>query len=334
MHIVEINDIASVASDLSRALEHRGHRVTVIRPRLIGGGLPWTIKPVVGPFRALEWADIIQRLRREKPDILHIHYAYLGMIGVLGRFPYILHCHGSDVREITPFTRPLVERALAGALRVYYATPDLAPYVTSRRPDAEFLPNPVDSEAFAPTTPATEASGVYICCSLTDIKGWRRLYRACAQLAKVRPDIQVTALDYGDHVQAFAKLPNVRLLPFQRRDQLPALINQHAIVVGQAFLGALGMAELEAMACARPVVAWYRNNAGYVEPPPIWRAVDGIDIARAVIRLHDDPAARETLGDAARGWVVRNHGMDHTAARVEAAGVDALETYRAARAAS
>ena len=329
MHIAEINDIASVASDLGRALRARGHRVTVIRPRLVGGSLPWTIKPVVGPLRAIEWADIIQRLRRDKPDILHIHYAYLGMLGVLGRFPYILHCHGSDVREMTPFTKPLVERALAGALRVYYATPDLEPYVKARRPDATFLPNPVNAEAFAPVRASSEAKGVYICCSLTDIKGGRRLYRACEILAKSRPDIRITALGRGDYASAFAKLPNVRLIPFQLRSALPALINEHAVIVGQMFLGALGMAELEAMACARPLVAWYRNTDAYPAPPPLWRAVDGVDIANAITRLNDDPASRDQLGADARTWVQKQHGMDAAAERVEAAGIAALAEWRA-----
>jgi hypothetical protein len=38
MRIAEINDIASVASGLADGLSARGHEVTVMRPRLIGGG--------------------------------------------------------------------------------------------------------------------------------------------------------------------------------------------------------------------------------------------------------------------------------------------------------
>ena len=101
MRIAEINDIASVASDLAAGLRARGHEVTLIRPRLVGGGLPWMVKPVVGPVRAVEWAQIIREVHEGHFDMVHIHYAYLGMLGVLGKFPYILHCHGSDVREIT-----------------------------------------------------------------------------------------------------------------------------------------------------------------------------------------------------------------------------------------
>src|SRR5690349_5849580 len=129
MRIAEINDIASVASDIATGLRARGHDVTLIRPRLFGGSLPSMVKPVVGPVRAVEWAQIIREVRSGHFDMVHIHYAYLGMLGVLGQFPYILHCHGSDMREIPPYTRPMITRALAEAGHVFYATPDLAAYV-------------------------------------------------------------------------------------------------------------------------------------------------------------------------------------------------------------
>lgn len=322
MRIAEINDIASVASDLAAGLGRRGHDVTLIRPKLIGGGLPWMVKPVVGPVRAVEWAQIIRQVREGDYDAVHIHYAYLGMLGVLGKFPYLLHCHGSDVREITPFTRPMVDRALHGAAKVFYATPDLASFVLARRPDAEFLPNPVDSVTFAPGAPASESSDVFICCALTDIKGAPRLLKACQRLADERPDIRITAIAGGDYTRRFQELPNIRLIPHQRRQDLPGVIAAHGVVVGQVLLGVVGMAELEAMACARPVVSWYRYDRAYPEPPPFVRAVDGVDIAEAVIRLVDDAAERQAIGDEGRAWVQRHHNVDEIAARVEAAALD------------
>lgn len=327
MRIAEINDIASVASDLARGLRGRGHQVTLIQPRLVGGSLPWAIKPVVGPVRAVEWAQIIAQLHRERFDAIHIHYAYLGMLGVLGKLPYLLHCHGSDIRKITPFTMPMVERALRGADAVFYATPDLGDFVRQRRPDAQFLPNPVDSDTFAPLAPVSEKREVYVACSLTDIKGTPRILQACRRLAAERPDIRITAIAGGPFTPKFAELPNVRLIPRQKRQDLPAIISRHGVVIGQALLGVVGMAEFEAMACARPLVAWFRYNQAYPEPPPIARAVDGYDIAENVMRLVDDDDERARLGAASRAWVRRHHGVDAVAARVEEA---AYEMIRAA----
>ncbi|MEX0782493.1 MAG: glycosyltransferase family 4 protein [Dehalococcoidia bacterium] len=328
MRIAEINDIASVASGLADGLSARGHEVTVIRPRLIGGKLPWMVKPVVGPVRAIEWAQIIREIHAGHYDAVHIHYAYLGMLGVVGKFPFLLHCHGSDVRLITPFTRPLFERALRAADTVYYATPDLAAYVQARRPDAQFLPNPVDTEQFRPLLPARQSRRVFIACALTDVKGAPRLLDACRRLARERPDIHITAIAGGDYTPEFRLLANVRLIPHMPRERLPEVISQHGIVLGQVLLGAIGMAELEAMACARPVIAWYTYNHAYAEPPPLLRAVDGYDIAVAVARLVDDADEREAIGTAARAWVQKHHGLAGIAESVERSALDMLDRQR------
>jgi glycosyltransferase involved in cell wall biosynthesis len=282
----------------------------------------------------VEWAQIIREIHAGAYDAVHIHYAYLGMLGVVGKFPYLLHCHGTDVREITPFTRPMIERALRAADTVYYATPDLASYVLERRPDARFLPNPVDSNEFAPLAPARESRKVFICCALKHIKGSPRLLDACRRLARERPDIEITALAGGEHSPQFELLPNVRLIPHMPRHLLPQVISQHGVVVGQVLLGAVGMAELEAMACGRPVIAWYSYTRAYPETPPIVRAVDGFDIAAAVARFVDNAEEREAIGKAGRAWVERYHGIAGIAQAVEHDALAMIRRQRRARGAA
>lgn len=325
MRIAEINDVAYVASELATGLRARGHEVTVIQPRLFGSNLAGTVKPVVGPIRAAEWLQIIREVHAGRYDVVHIHYAYLGMVGVLGRFPYVLHCHGSDVRETTTGTRPMVNAALDHASHVFYATPDLARCVLPRRPDAEFCPNPVDTAIFRPEAPARESRDVYIACSLTAIKGAIRIYRACKRLARSRPDIRFTAIAGGEYTSAFRELPNVTLLPSQPRTNLPRIIDRHGVVVGQMLLGAAGMAELEAMACARPVVSWFAYGRAYPEPPPLVRVVDGVEIAAEIGRLVDDADLRERLGEESRRWIERYHQLDAITARVEAVLTDVAD---------
>ena len=324
MRICEINDIASVASELARSLRDRGHDVEVVQPRLVGGSLNWAVKPIVGPARAVEWAHLIRKVRAGHFDAVHIHYAYLGMLGVLGKFPFLLHCHGSDVREITPYTRPMVERSLTAADHVFFATPDLEDAVRRMRPDAEFLPNPVDAETFRPLAPASSSSRVFLCSGLTEIKGAVRMLAACRELAESRPDIQFTAIAGGEYTAQFAVLPNVRLIHHQPRANLPRILSDHGVVLGQAFLGAIGMAELEAMAAARPVVTWFRFDTAYPEHPPLIRAVDGRDLAAAIVRLVDSPQQRDDLGSRARAWVQRYHSLERAAEAVEAAATAAM----------
>lgn len=317
MRICEINDIASVASELARGLEERGHEVPVIQPDLVGGSLPKMLKPLVAPARAVEWARIARQVSSGHFDVVHIHYAYLGMIGVLGRFPYILHCHGSDVRDMAPYSRPMVERALAAAKHVYYSTPDLAQYILPIRPDAEFLPNPIDTETFRPLTEPTESTDVLICCALTEVKGADVILEACKRLARERPDIRITAIEGGEYTEAFRALPNVTVIPHQKRADLPRLIAEHGIAIGQVRLGAVGMAELEAMACGRPVVAWFNENGSYDIPPPFLNAHDPESIADAVKRLASAPVAREVMGLAGREWVIEHHDLRLITERVE-----------------
>lgn len=317
MRIAEINDVASVASEITRGLRARGHEVDLLQPHLVGATLHPMVKPVVGPARAADWIGLIRAMHTGGYDLAHIHYAYLGNIGVLGRFPYVLHCHGTDLRGATVFTRPLIRQAIRNARHVFYSTPDLVAYVRRYRDDCEFLPNPIDTEMFSPRTPSSSREGVFICCALTEIKGAARLYNACRRLASSRPDIRITAITGGPYAEEFDELPNVELLPHRPRTDLPRIIDEHAVVLGWVRLGIAGMAELEAMACARPVVTWFNQAHIYPEEPPFVRAVDGYDIAASIEQLIDNPSERDRLGAVGQTWVHRYHRLDLAAARVE-----------------
>ncbi len=87
MRIAEVNDIASVATEIAAGLRALGHEVDFFAPRLFGARLPTFVKPVTAPARALDWLDLIRRVRAGPYDLAHIHYAYLGNLGRQGRFP-------------------------------------------------------------------------------------------------------------------------------------------------------------------------------------------------------------------------------------------------------
>jgi glycosyltransferase involved in cell wall biosynthesis len=316
MRIAEVNDVASVATELSAGLRARGHEVRLIHPRLVGAALPTAVKPAVAPLRAWEWASIAREIRGGHYDAVHIHYAYLGMIGVLGRFPYILHCHGDDVRDLDrAIRRPFIKLAMKRAAFVYYATPDLRDRVIALRPDAEFLPNPIDTALFRPQPPETNGPDIFIGCSLTENKGIANILEACERLAVARPDLRITAIAGGEFTAAFDALPQVTLITKQSRPKFAATIARHRVVIGQTHEGAIGMAELEAMACARPVIAHFIYDDAYSEPPPIVRAHSGEEIARAVLATLD---GGDEVGEASRAWIERHHEVGAISKRVEA----------------
>ncbi len=327
MRIAEVNDVASVAVGFTAGLTALGHDATFIQPRLYGARLHGAVKPVVLPVRIVEWLGDARRLRREKYDVAHIHYAYMGVVGRLARIPYVLHCHGTDLRDLAnPLRRPIIVAALHGAERVLYATPDLEALIAPYRPDAEFMPNPVDTKEFTPGPEEPDESDIYICCALTPQKGVDQILDACRRLAEERPDIRITAVAGGPHRDAFGRLPNVLLLAHQPRFKLPALVARHKIVLGQIHHGAIGMAEFESMSCGRPVVAGFSYDAAYPEAPPLVNVSDGAQAARELAALVDDTDRRRQLSRLSRHWLLDNHDLTAIAKQVEAVLFDAASS--------
>ena len=116
----------------------------------------------------------------------------------------------------------------------------------------------------------------------------------------------------------FALLANVLLLMHQPREKLAGLMARHRVIVGQVYQGAVGMVELESLACGRPVVSWFTYEDAYAEPPPFVDAHTGPEIAAAIRRMIAAPAEAARIGEASRDWVVANHNADTIAARIEA----------------
>ena len=319
MRFVQVNDIASVASELAVALRKRGHHVDLLYPKLHGAGLPPPAKLVVAPLRFIDWVRLAWRLRRGKYDAVHIHYAYLGIVGLLARVPYVLHCHGDDVRDVERrIWAPMIRMAIRRARFVYYSTPDLREPLLKIRPDVEFLPNPIDIDAFTPRPLPEDAADVFVACALAENKGVANILAAVRRLAETSPKVRVTAVAGGSGTAEANDLPNVLLLMHQPRGKLPLLMSRHRVIVGQVHQGAVGMVELEALACGRPVVTWFTYNEAYPEPAPFVQALEGGDIAATIERLLGDPAEAARIGAAGREWVVRHHNADEIAGRIEA----------------
>jgi glycosyltransferase involved in cell wall biosynthesis len=319
MRFVQVNDIASVATELATGLRKRGHEVDLLYPRLYGAELAPAWKLAISPLRFLDWLRLAWLIRRGKYDAVHIHYAYLGIVGLLAHVPYVLHCHGDDVRDVSRRTwAPLIRIAIKRAQHVYYSTPDLKVPLQAIRHDAEFLPNPIDTDLFKPTPLMEDATDVLVACALSENKGVENILNACHELLERRPAVGIHAIAGGSGTAEAQTLANVLLLMRQPRKKLPQLIGRHRVVIGQVHDGAVGMVELEALACGRPVITWFTYDEVYDEPPPFVKARSGPEITEAVLHLLDAPSESEELGIAGREWVLRHHSADQMAERVEA----------------
>lgn len=319
MRFVQVNDIASVASELAVALRKRGHEVDLFYPKLHGAGLPPLGKLAVSPLRFVDWLRLAWLVHKGHYDAVHIHYAYLGIVGLLARAPYVLHCHGDDVRDVERrIWAPVIRLAIRRANHVYYSTPDLREPLLQIRGDAEFLPNPIDIEQFHPAPLPDDAEDALIACALSENKGVENILSGCRILAQRRPQTRITAVAGGSGTAEAQSLANVLLLMHQPRTKLPALMTRHRVIIGQVHQGAVGMVELESLACGRPVISWFTYAEAYSQPPPFVQALTGEEIAAAVTHLLDNPSEAARIGAASRAWVEREHNAASIAERIEA----------------
>ena len=324
--IAHVNDVAWVASTLAAAQQRRGDTVARIDIPKPGAALryPWKLAAVA--LRLPILAAIGLRIRRRRVTIVHVHYATQGFVGPLTGRPFVVHCHGSDVRGVGP--RGLRGRLLAAILGqaslVLYSTPDLEPDVRSLRADAVFLPNPVDLDLFSPG--GVPERDVLMATRLDSGKGAEIAIEAIRRVLLDRPSTTVTVVANGP----LAPLARARLgdtvvfVEPTSRATIPALIRRHRVVIGQFRVGAIGMLELEAMACGRPVIASFRFPDAYPEPPPIEQAQTTDEVAASIVRLLDDPERCRRLSESGPPWVARHHGSDAVAARLDTLYRDVL----------
>ena len=61
MRFAQVNDVASVATELAAGLRARGHTVEILYPRLYGAKLPPLLKLAVAPLRLLDWLRLAAR---------------------------------------------------------------------------------------------------------------------------------------------------------------------------------------------------------------------------------------------------------------------------------
>ncbi len=311
MRIALVNDIAHVPTTLAEGLRLRGHRAEVFQLQLVGGKLPTWAKVLLLPWRGAEIYHLNRRLRAGRFDIIHIHFAYLGWAGILGRYPYILHCHGTDVRRNLNqgYQRPFIARSLQNAEKVFFSTPDLAEHVLPIRPDAVWLPNPTNTDRFRPKDGTGRASRprVLFISALSRIKGVERAFEVIALLQKHAPEIEIAVMGFGDQLARYRNWPGISVVGRTPYARMPSLIQGYDVVVGQLRLGIISMSEQEAMACGKPVVGEFRYPEIYPEPPPIWTGETAEELAAQVIRLLRDEDARREAGRRCREWVCKYH---------------------------
>lgn len=309
MKILHVNNVANVPEGLVRGLIKIGIDAHLYQP-YTGIDKQNRLKKLgVIANRMSDIRSLAKQVHKEKYDIVHIHYAYFGVLGILGGYPYWLHCHGTDIRRnlVHPVYGKPTTMSLAKAKHILYSTPDLKTFADKVRPDAVFLPNPIQTDLFKPKDYSGPRGKILLISRIDKVKGIDTALGALEKLKTQNPSVKIDAFAWGPDLDRFGDKGFVNFIPRVAHKDFGKLISNYQVIVGQFSLGIMSMSELEAMACARPVVCSFNYQNWYDEAPPLMQAKDEDEIVLQVEGLLAKPKLCEEIGLAGRDWVAKYH---------------------------
>lgn len=248
-------------------------------------------------------------------DIYYINYGHFGILGLFIRCPMYLHCHGTDLRNKRKNLFMFLTRiAMKTAVKVFVSTPNLIEEVPEiYRSKSVFIPNVVNSYDFnlKPTTIDQKSIKILIISKLDISKGIDEIFGALPKVEQLTEVSRITFFKFGN-LRVKPILPKgdkylaLDKVPYK---EIPKIILDHDIVIGQIELGAIGMSELEAMWMSKPVVANFQYDNFYKETCPILQASSSEEIVTQVKFLIDNVDNLLKIGKKSREWVYRHHMM-------------------------
>ena len=229
-----INDAAWVGYELSLVLKAYGVTVKYFpRKRSVAG-------KTVGVF----WNAL------RSTGIKHVNYALQDAFAfrVFGKTIHLLHCHGTDLfglldKEFMRRSKNLsrwgwmIRGNLKAARKVIVSTPDLLPLAKQVREDAEYLPNPIDTDRFSPKNYENEKPKAI---------GFNLWYD------KVQDNIIEGLKKHGFEVDVFTGRPF-------KYSEMHVVLKKYDVYIDRQTVFSLSKACLEAMSCGLATID-YRHR--------------------------------------------------------------------------
>jgi len=323
-------DLGTFVAALERELEARGHDVARAVVDRRGGR----------SRHAGLALDVLRTARSFRPDVVYAHFLVpAGLIAAIaGRAPLVVTAHGQDVenarsnravREATRFTIRRAQGVVAVSSWLRGRLVDVVPDAAAK---TEVIDCGVDLERFAPAdrdSARTElgwgADGTAFLCvgSLSERKNVLRLARAFEQ----REEGTLVFAGDGPLRPALEGRPGIRVVGPVAHDRVPLLIAGSDVLCQPSLMEPFGLATLEAMACARSVVATQVGG-----PPELVGAGAGVLVdpenERAIAAALDTAALLPRPNLAA--WAAaQGHDVRLQAERVESLLARAVQDQRA-----
>jgi glycosyltransferase involved in cell wall biosynthesis len=271
-------------------------------------------------------------VRRFRPDLIHAHWWFPGgWFASRQRLPYLITCHGSDVRllERGDLVRKLARSVFRRAARVTAVSSFLAEDIQGMLPTLEaavqVTPMPVDVNSFlrGGGSKKVEPARILFAGNLVQSKGVDVLLRAAAELQRRGVVFQLKILGEGverSNLEALARelgiAPRITWAPFVPQAQMPAEYAASTVTVlpsrGQA--EGLGLTLVEALMAGSAVVGTAAGGIPEVvlhgRTGLISRNDDAQDLATQIQALLADVPLRERLTRTGKEHVLRNYSPD------------------------
>jgi len=326
---------------LTLALAGRGHRAELICDpagrlwdRAVAAGIrchPLRIRNAIDLPAGIRLRAI---LKRERYDVVHFHTSRAHSMAPLARgfARALVVTRRMDYRPNRVFAPYLFNRAVDGVVAISGGVADSLAAAGVDRERVTVVPSGVDCDRFRPPTAEERVQarialgisyGEFVISAVGALeprKGHRYLIEAIGALASTAPSVKVKCLIAGHgsirgalqrEIAQVRCTERIRLLG--RIDDPRELLWASDVFAMPSLKEGLGVAALEAMASALPVVASdvgglrevvESEYTGIIVPPANPEA-----IASAIGRLAQEPALRSQMSAAARTRAVENYSM-------------------------
>ncbi len=312
-------DLGIFVANLERELADRGHELerAVVDRRAGGRGRHLTLARAV-----------FETARRFRPDVVYAHFLVpAGLAAALGsRAPLVVTAHGQDVANIGSVagvraaTRYVVRRSSAVIAVSDWLRARLEREIPSALGKTHVIDCGVDLERFSPRSSedARQELGwhpqgtAFLCLgSLSERKNVLRLARAFDRLGGG----ELAFVGDGPFRQALEGRPRITLAGRVGHELVPTWLAASDVVCQPSLAEPFGLATLEAMACARSVVATRIGGPSEFVTGEAGTLVDPEDEDALVVALAE-AAALPNPNPAARA-AAEAHDVRKQAARVE-----------------
>ena len=319
-------DFGVFVQGLERELAARGHELARVVIDRRGGGKLRHLRLAARAVRAA---------RRFGPDVVYAHFLFPTGLSALfaaraAGAPLVVTAHGQDVANLTryPFVRPPTRRVVKGAAAVIAVSDwlrrELERSVPEAAAKAEVIDCGVDLERFRPLERTGGARPAFLCVgSLIERKNVIRLADAFARTGEGT----LTFVGDGPLRPQLEGRAGVSVTGYVAHDEVPRYLEGADVLCQPSLVEPFGQAALEALACARSVVAttiggppeFVPEGAGVLVDP---RDVDALaEALRAAASLPvPNPVARAAAA---------SHYVRAQAARVETVLERAVRDRRA-----